>query len=448
MNKINQKTIAVVCGFFLAGLIGAPASALAASRADAASAVAKELAAGLKKAGLASEMAATAPLQGSAGPGDIREFETALLNALASEQGLKIVDKQALKRSIDEAAVTGADIGAALGEIAGGLGAKVLITGSVDLMGGALTANIKVVEIAKGTMIVAAKATFPESDGGDISTEAQSLEVELRRLADNIYAGLDKMEGDVRYQKFAVLPFEEVGETTADKQLGLLVAAELTTRLAKSGLLMVERGQLSKVIEEMALSQSGLVDPSQSAEVGKLAGAQGLVVGTVSEVGDHYKVAAKVITTKDANIVLARDARLPAADLVALSSEAVVLRTVGGAVYRSLLLPGWGQLYNREPVKGALFVTAEVATAGLGLTYHLLGDAKKKKYQNLPAGSDEKFTNIKNKAESYYRLRNTFLWATAGLHVLNILDAYLSGKSYSTASVSAGPGGVSVTYSW
>ena len=45
---------------------------------------------------------------------------------------------------------------------------------------------------------------------------------------------------------------------------------------------VVERDQISKVLEEQALSLSGVIDETQAAEIGKLVGAEGLVMGSGS----------------------------------------------------------------------------------------------------------------------------------------------------------------------
>ena len=51
--------------------------------------------------------------------------------------------------------------------------------------------------------------------------------------------------------------------------------------------------------------------------------------------------------------------------LVRLAAALRPLRTTAGAVYRSLLLPGWGQVYNRQPVKAGLFAGAEAAARSI-----------------------------------------------------------------------------------
>ena len=59
----------------------------------------------------------------------------------------------------------------------------------------------------------------------------------------------------------------------------------------------------------------------------------------------------------------------------------VVLRSRTDALYRSLLAPGWGQLYNRQPVKAGLFAAAELALLGGALAFQLEGAKAERDYQ-------------------------------------------------------------------
>jgi hypothetical protein len=179
-----------------------------------------------------------------------------------------------------------------------------------------------------------------------------------------------------------------------------------------------------------------------------VAGAQGLVVGTVAQAGDRFLVNARVVDTTTGRVALSRQVPLPAADLVALSSDAVVLRSTSGAVFRSVLLPGWGQFYNRETIKGVSFIGAEALAAGLAVAFHLIGADAEKRYDGLAHGtSSETFDLARADAENAYKLRNIFLIAAGGVHLVNILDAFISGKTYDPPG--GGGGGASgLTYTW
>ncbi len=409
---------------------------------DAATALAQELASGLK--GKADKLPdgpfVLAPLGLPEGDAALASFPAALTQALTA-QGLKLIDRAAVAEAIAEKQLTGTD-DAALAEGAA-MGAAVSLVGTVTRAGDAYRVELRALNVKDGALLASATVTAGAASANpEPSTyaglEAQTLEVELRRLADTLAKGLAELPGEIRYQRIAVLPFEEAGETTHDKQLGTLVPSELTTILHRDhGLLVVERSALAKVIEELALGQTGLVDEKQSVEVGKLAGAQALIVGTVSEVGDRYLVDARVVSVATGEVALAASGKLPAADLIALSSEAVVLRTRAGSVYRSLLLPGWGQVYNRQPEKAAVFVGAEALGLGVALAMHLRGKGYEDEYEALGTGSPPESFAVRRDAEDAYRLRNIALYVTLGIHALNVVDALVFGKTFDSAT----PGG-------
>jgi TolB-like protein len=375
-----------------------------------------------------------APLFGAGTDSAKAAFSAALGKALTTEAKLSLVDQAALKATLDEAALAGGASDAVLADIGGAFGAEAVVTGEVSELSGGHVVNLRITAIADGTILAATKLDF-DADGAAPTAEAKTLETQLRRLADRLADGLGKIEGDLRYQYVAVLPFEEIGERTKDKQLGLLVSAELTTLLRRDhGLLLVERSRLSALVDEMALGQTGLVDPSKVAEVGKLAGAQALVIGSVAEAGDQYLTNARIVSVADGQVKIAEEVRLPAADLVALSSEAVVLRTRGGAVYRSILLPGWGQLYNREPVKGGIFAAVEAASVGLAVTFHLLYDQADSRYQKMQSGDFDEAVALRDNRLLW---RNVFLWATLAVHLVNVADALIFGRSFDSAEPTA-----------
>ncbi len=84
-------------------------------------------------------------------------------------------------------------------------------------------------------------------------------------------------------KEVAVLPFDGTG--------GKEFAAEIESALAsvnigdKQYFSIVDRVRLDKVLSEMKLSQSALVDEGTAAKVGKLVGAKGIYTGVISEAG-------------------------------------------------------------------------------------------------------------------------------------------------------------------
>lgn len=79
--------------------------------------------------------------------------------------------------------------------------------------------------------------------------------------------------------------------------------------------------------------------------------------------------------------------------------------TARGAMLRSLALPGWGQFYNRRPIKGSLIAAAQV---GSTVAFFVRRD----QLNNRPS--------VDATPE-----RNIFLYTTIGLILFSMGDAYV-----------------------
>jgi hypothetical protein len=79
------------------------------------------------------------------------------------------------------------------------------------------------------------------------------------------------------------------------------------------------------------------------------------------------------------------------------------------ALNRSLIMPGAGQLYNDQKIKGYTLMAGEI----LALWSF---NENRKKYNNY----DDSYANSK---EHYLRERNRFAWIAIGLYFYGVLDA-------------------------
>jgi TolB-like protein len=248
----------------------------------------------------------------------------------------------------------------------------------------------------------------------------------MRRVADGLAKGFARLPGNARYKRLAVLSFGEVGKGAEKKRLGIIVASEIATDLRRDhALLLVERERIGQVLGELKLQQMVSPDPAQAARIGNLADAQALVIGTVSEAGARYLVSARIVATQTGETLAAESASVPAADLVSLASDAVVLRSRSDAVLRSAIFPGFGQLYNRQPAKAYAFMGAEVALLGGAVGFHLSGNAERSKYRKAKTAADATF--YYQRASNRYQTRNWLLVGAGAVWAANVVDAWISG---------------------
>ncbi|HEY6951848.1 MAG TPA: CsgG/HfaB family protein [Bacteroidota bacterium] len=103
----------------------------------------------------------------------------------------------------------------------------------------------------------------------------------------------------------AVLPFDTKGEA---QKLDVSVTDKLVTQLVNLRRFKVmERAALEKVLKEQKLQTSGVVDEKTAVNIGKIAGADAIVIGDVTIVGGFAKVSARVIDTETSETIVAKE---------------------------------------------------------------------------------------------------------------------------------------------
>lgn len=102
--------------------------------------------------------------------------------------------------------------------------------------------------------------------------------------------------------RLAVLNFKNNGALQYN-YLESGIANMLSTTLAGSRQIrLVERVQLDKILNELQLGMTGLIDPATAAQVGKIAGAQYVVIGSFINLGRAIRMDAKVVGVETALI--------------------------------------------------------------------------------------------------------------------------------------------------
>ncbi|NOQ21720.1 MAG: hypothetical protein GQ565_03580 [Candidatus Aegiribacteria sp.] len=96
----------------------------------------------------------------------------------------------------------------------------------------------------------------------------------------------------------------------------------------------------------------------------------------------------------------------------------IVRKNPGAALLRSAVLPGWGQFYNDEPLKGILFGTLELGLLSLLIAEHI--------------ASEEARNNNDEPAYRVHRQRRLdLIWYTSAAWLFGMLDAYVDAYLFS-----------------
>jgi TolB-like protein len=107
----------------------------------------------------------------------------------------------------------------------------------------------------------------------------------------------------------AVIPFANLMKDSSFDWLSGGIAETLIVKLSNVDTLqMVERIRLKEIMDEMKFAASGLVDEKTAAKVGKLAGAQILVVGAFQKAGNRLRINGRFVEASTGKIIKTAEA--------------------------------------------------------------------------------------------------------------------------------------------
>lgn len=109
----------------------------------------------------------------------------------------------------------------------------------------------------------------------------------------------------------AVVDFTDLqGNVT---ELGRFLAEEFSAALVDTGkgFEVVDRIHLKSILKEHKLSATGLIDPTTARKLGKIAGVDAIVTGTITPFGERVRVSVKVLATDTAKIICASRGNIP-----------------------------------------------------------------------------------------------------------------------------------------
>jgi TolB-like protein len=132
----------------------------------------------------------------------------------------------------------------------------------------------------------------------------------LQVLGQDLRAGVEQLATQVgqgapggKTLRVAVVDFPDLQGVVSD--LGRFIASRLTTRLAQSPKFsVIERQRLGQVLAELRFSMSDLVDPTKAKQLGRMAGVEAIVVGTIADLGNQVDLDARMIEIETNRMLL------------------------------------------------------------------------------------------------------------------------------------------------
>ncbi|HBA61405.1 MAG TPA: hypothetical protein DCZ92_11435 [Elusimicrobia bacterium] len=133
------------------------------------------------------------------------------------------------------------------------------------------------------------------------SMRASAQQDKYAQLANELIEAGAEFQG----KKIAVIPFSYADNRTGATKDGAVISERLTMKLInKRKFEIVERAMLDKVMGELKLQSSGIMDANSTQQLGKLLGVQAIITGTMIETSNgQIEVNARLIKTETAQAV-------------------------------------------------------------------------------------------------------------------------------------------------
>lgn len=270
-----------------------------------------------------------------------------------------------------------------------------------------------------------AKPHLDQSFKGQVKQASQSLMETLNQ---------EIKEQDLSFATLAVLPFKALDTGAKHAEVSAALAELFSTQLSSKGrIISVERGRMEGVVEELGRASKGEVSAKGAAQAGKLLGARYVLLGSVTTMGSTLQVTVRLVASETGEVIKGETMRAPRVDFVSFSRDVVVTKSKIGAAIRSLLVPGWGQLYNGDQWMGYSTLLAGLSALGTAAFYGYIGSDAQAKYQkDLPSTvGQRKIANA-----SYVKARIA-LWSYAFIWTASIANAYISGQNHRQVDLNA-----------
>jgi TolB-like protein len=149
----------------------------------------------------------------------------------------------------------------------------------------------------QGTVAISAAASKPKIFGG---SSGVSTGIPMAKLAEQLLTNVEEHG----ISRIAVLPLHDAFHQE-NKPLGNYLTEKLTIALYQIGSVrVIERSQLNQVIEEAHLSLSGRFDDDSVQRIGKLLGADAVVVGSYMHLGNGLvEVNSRIVNVETGEIL-------------------------------------------------------------------------------------------------------------------------------------------------
>ena len=407
---------------------------------------------------------------------EVETLTERLRSEAANTNAIRLIDRKMLESILNEQGLqqSGCTTDECAAEVGQLLGAQYMINGSIGKLGNTYTIDAKMVSVTTGAAERAKTVTYE----GEVS----GLIVEMEILAWEI-VGLDAPQSLLMKRKVqsatdnkmtvAILDFEPRGISTLEAQT---LTDRFATEINNTGkVVLVDRNSMREVMQEQGYTEVECSSEECAAEVGAMLGVQFMISGAIGKLGDTYTIDVKMFEvatgaaakTKNSTYSGKVDGLITEIEILAWEmmglkppkslankkrggsqsvSTAVAEKNRFGAAVRSLILPGWGQLYSGKKLMGWSILGGEAVIGALAFSsYSAYSKANSdlvsfnEQYNNATdplqiADFREKTLQAEVDQISSNDQMTMMIYAAGGIWAINVVHAMLTGPKSEMAS--------------
>ena len=240
--------------------------------------------------------------------------------------------------------------------------------------------------------------------------------------------------------KIAVMDLKGVG--VSDKT-AISISNMIRTDLINSDrFIVIERSQLNLILKEQGFQQTGCTDQDCAVQIGRLLSANKMLLGEIGSIGKEIIITIRIVDVEKGSSEYSAKEQVESeknlgkgvSNIVGMlmdrieKKEESSARTMSGYYIRGIV-PGWGQFYSYNPVKGSIIIGAFVLSGAYAVYSIMDYNKKKDDYSKLGSGTaqdvfDKKY-NAKTKAAD-------MAWVGIGLfsavYIINWIDILFFSK--------------------
>ncbi len=152
------------------------------------------------------------------------------------------------------------------------------------------------------TMVILSSMAFANLD--------DAIDTMGKELQQNLLSKKSKM--------IAIIDFNNLDGSV--NNLGRNISEKLAIKLFRlnkdNNYTIVERGQLSKILQELKLSASGLVEPKSMKKIGKIYGVDTIISGSLTDLGNDIEIKVKALSVETGGMMGVSESKIPKTNMV------------------------------------------------------------------------------------------------------------------------------------